>query len=127
MKAFATLALPGTYVGPAGQPLVGRLVANTEFLKALFRHGSFDEHWFFVGEGTDREALHTLFVEPGHVAPDRIRTPNLLELPSAIQRGALSVLHHAAHVEQLFDLVWLRDRHAAGPASLPVTGQIHSL
>jgi D-inositol-3-phosphate glycosyltransferase len=125
MDTFATLALPGTYLGPAGQPLVGRLVANTEFLRALFRHGAFARYCFFVGEATDKESLHQLFVEPGHLSPDRMITPNLLELPAAIAAGAVSVLHHAAHIEQLFDLVWLRDRYAR--AALPVTGQIHSL
>ena len=124
MDTFATLAPPGTYVAPAG-PLVGRLVANTELLKALFRHAGFARYCFFVGEAADREALHQLFVEPGHLAPERMVTPNLLELPAALETGAVSVLHHAAHVEQLFDLVWLRDRHAR--ASVPVTGQIHSL
>ncbi len=125
METFATLALPGTYVGPAGQPLVGRLVANTELLKALFRHAGFARYCFFVGEAADREALHQLFVEPGHLAPERMVTPNLLELPAALEAGALSVLHHAAHVDQLFDLVWLRDRHSR--TAVPVTGQIHSL
>ena len=125
METFATLALPGTYVGPAGQPLVGRLVANTELLKAFFRHASFARYCFFVGEAADREALHQLFVEPGHLAPERMVTPNLLELPAALETGAVSVLHHAAHVDQLFDLVWLRDRYAR--AAVPVTGQIHSL
>jgi glycosyltransferase involved in cell wall biosynthesis len=125
METFATLALPGTYLGPAGQPLVGRLVANTEFLKALFRHAGFARYCFFVGEASDREVLHQLFLEPGHLSPDRMVTPNLLELPSALQAGALSVLHHAAHVDQLFDLVWLRDRHAR--TAVPITGQIHSL
>jgi glycosyltransferase involved in cell wall biosynthesis len=124
METFATLALPGTYVGPAG-PLVGRLVANTELLKALFRYGGFQRYCFFVGEAADREALHQLFVEPGHIAPERLLMPNLLELPGALRAGALSVLHHAAHVDQFFDLIWLRDRYATH--TVPVTGQIHSL
>ena len=125
METFATLALPGTYVGPAGQPLVGRLVANTEFLKALFRHADVGRYVFFVGEAADKEVLHQLFLEPGHLAPERLMTPNLLELPALLQTGGVSVLHHAAHVDQLFDLVWLRDRHAR--SAIPVTGQIHSL
>ncbi len=125
METFATLALPGTYLGPPGQPLVGRLVANTELLKALFRHAGFARYCFFVGEAADREALNQLFLEPGYLAPERMVTPNLLELPAALESGALSVLHHAAHVDQLFDLVWLRDRYAR--AAVPVTGQIHSL
>jgi len=124
METFATLAPPGTFIAPAG-PLVGRLVANTELLKALFRHAGFARYCFFVGEAADREALHQLFVEPGHLAPDRMVTPNLLELPAALETGAVSVVHHAAHVDQLFDLVWLRDRYAR--AAVPVTGQIHSL
>ena len=98
METFATLAPPGTYVAPAG-PLVGRLVANTELLKALFRHAGFARYCFFVGEAADREALQQLFVEPGHLAPERMVTPNLLELPAALETGAVSVLHHAAHVE----------------------------
>ena len=124
METFATLALPGTYVASSG-PLVGRLVANTELLKALFRHASFSRYCFFVGEAADREALHQLFVESGHLAPERMVTPNLLELPATLEAGAISVLHHATHAEQLFDLVWLRDRYAR--ATIPVTAQIHSL
>lgn len=128
MKTFGALAMPGAFLGPGGQTFMGRLVANTEFMRALFRHGGFDDYCFFVGENGDRDALQHVFVEPGFVEPARLRTRNLLELPRALGAGELSVLHHSAHVDQFPDLVWLRDRHvpASAPA-VPVTAQIHSL
>jgi glycosyltransferase involved in cell wall biosynthesis len=121
VRIFATLAQPGSYLG-GGAPVVGRLVANTELVRALLRHGGFERLLFFAGEGADREAVLAAVPEREHA---RVGIRNLLELPGALARGELDVLHHHTHVEQYFDLVWLRDRYARGP--LPVTAQIHSL
>ena len=128
MKTFAALAMPGAFLGPTGQTFLGRLIANTEFTRALFRYGSFDDYCFFVGEAGDREALEQVFVQPGFIDAHRLRTRNLLELPAALASGDISVLHHSSHVDQYPDLVWLRDRHVPPLApAIPVTGQIHSL
>jgi glycosyltransferase involved in cell wall biosynthesis len=119
------LALPGTFLTPGSSTLVGRLVANTELLKALVRHGSFESYAFFLGEGSDREPLRQLFIESGAIAPERAQLLNVLQLPAALAAGQVSVLHHFSHVDQLFDLVWSRDRYAS--SAIPVSGQIHSL
>ncbi len=126
MKTFATLATSGTFQGiAAGEVLVGRLVANSEFMRALFAHGSFERFALFCGENADAQAVRDRFVATGLVDPARLLLPNLLELPAMLSRGELDVLHHASHQEAFLDLVWLRDRYAPGP--LPVTAQIHSL
>src|SRR5579872_2288075 len=129
-KVFATLAVPGTFAAAAASPPAGRLVANTEFLKAMMRFGSFDRFCFFLGEGGDRDAVDALAATlgPGGDAAARVQVRHLLDLPRAFAEGAVSVFHHASHVERFLDLVWLRDRFApAGAAAIPVTGQIHSL
>ena len=126
LRHFGALSGPGSYLGPqAGGPLVGRLVANTEFLRALFRYGSFETYRFFIGEKADADALRTLILEPGWLPPERLIIDHLLRLPTALARGEIDVLHHNSHVGGWNDLIALRDRHA--PGVVPVTGQIHSL
>lgn len=126
MKTFATLATPGTFQGMAGgEVLVGRLVANAEFLRALFAYSSFERFALFCGEKGDAQAVRDRFVAPGLVDPTRLSMPNLLELPAMLDRGEIDVLHHASYQDAFLDLIWLRDRFVRGP--LPVTAQIHSL
>lgn len=127
-KTFAMLSVPGTFVNAAAAPEAGRRVANTEFLKALVRHGTFDRFCLFIGENGDRIDIDKLAAEQGLLSSDRLIVRHLLDLPRAFADGDINVMHHASHVERYFDLVWLRDRFAA-PAhpAIPVTGQIHSL
>lgn len=126
LRTFGSLAGPGMYLGAqAGGPLVGRLVANTDFLRALFRYGSFETYRFFVGENADVAALEALVIGQGWLPRERIRIDNVLRLPTALERGEIDVLHHSSHVDAFNDLVALRDRHAT--RVVPVTGQIHSL
>ncbi|MFT3840854.1 MAG: glycosyltransferase family 4 protein [Myxococcaceae bacterium] len=123
MRTFATLAVPGTYTSGGG-PLVGRTVANAQFLKALVRHSGFEELALITGENGDIEPLDALTKDWG--APEgRLAVYSLWQLPTLLQRGALDVLHHPSHVDRLHDLVALRDRYAS--RTVPVTGQIHSL
>ena len=126
MKTFATLATAGTFRGTgAGDVLVGRLVANSELMRALFRHSGFERFLLFCGERGDAQAAREQFADQGLVDPARLALPNLLELPAMLGRGEIDVLHYASHQDAFLDLVWLRDRYAQGP--LPVTAQIHSL
>jgi len=125
-RTFATFASPGTLTGSvAGEVLVGRLVANTEFLKALARHGSFERFLFLAGENGDAAAIEQALVAPGHLARERVVVHNLVNLPLFLASGEIDVLHLASHIESFLDCTWLRDRHAR--AALPVTSQIHSL
>ena len=105
--------------------MVGRVVANTEFWRALVRYGSFDRLRFFVGEGGDVAGLEAQLVDTGILPRERLEVQNLLALPEALAAGELDVLHLSAVSAAFVDLVWLRDRHARRP--LPVTAQIHSL
>jgi glycosyltransferase involved in cell wall biosynthesis len=128
-RTFATIAPPGTFLGEVAAGgtglVVGRAVANTEFMRALVRWGSFDRFVFFVGEGGDVAALEQQFVASGILPRDRLELPHLLALPDVMAAGALDVLHLGALAGTMSDLVWLRDRYA--PRALPITAQIHSL
>lgn len=123
MKTLGMLASPGTWSTPGG-PLVGRTVANAQFLKALLRHSRFDEIALFIGETADLPALEALTQE-WNVDEERLAAYTVWQLPELLARGRIDVLHHASHVERLYDLVAARDRFA--PKTVPVTGQIHSL
>ncbi|MFT3706049.1 MAG: glycosyltransferase family 4 protein [Archangium sp.] len=123
MQTLGMLASPGTWSSP-GQPLVGRTVANTQFLKALLSHSSFEEIALFIGETADLASLEKL-TENWNVPEERLAAYSLWQLPELLARGRLDLIHHASHVDRLFDLIALRDRYASKP--VPVTGQIHSL
>jgi glycosyltransferase involved in cell wall biosynthesis len=129
MRRLGTIAPPGTFLGTsfaAGTGIVvGRVVANAEFWRALARHGSFDRLRFFAGEGGDVAALESQLVDTGIVPRERLEVQNLVALPQALAAGELDVVHLSAVSAAFADLVWLRDRHARRP--LPVTAQIHSL
>lgn len=123
MKTLGMLASPGTWSTP-GLPLVGRTVANAQFLKALLSHSNFDELTLFIGETADLAALEQL-TEGWDVEEERLAAYSLWQLPELLSRGRIDVLHHASHVERLIDLIAIRNRYASKP--VPVTGQIHSL
>jgi|APLak6261675434_1056106.scaffolds.fasta_scaffold00281_2 glycosyltransferase involved in cell wall biosynthesis len=123
MRTLGMLATPGTWTTP-GQPLVGRTVANAQFLKALLRYSSFEEISLFIGETNDLPALEKL-TEGWNVSEERLAAYTVWQLPELLARGRLDVLHHASHVDRLYDLLAARERFA--PKTVPVTGQIHSL
>lgn len=122
-KTLGMLASPGTWSTPGG-PLVGRTVANAQFLKALLRYSSFEELSLFIGETADLPALEQL-TQDWNVSEERLAAYTVWQLPELLARGRLDVLHHASHVDRLYDLLAVRDRFA--PKTVPVTGQIHSL
>ena len=122
MRTFATLATSLSYGQAGSGALVGRMVANTSFIRALARYAEFDAFRFFVGESADASAVRELFAND---LGDRLQVSNMLELPAALQRDELSVLHNGSHLDRFLDLVFLRDKYAT--RSVPVTGQIHTL
>ena len=127
-RTLAAFARPGSFVSAPGQGndiLVGRKVANTSFLRAMIRYGSFDRYCFFVGENTDIEGVSGLLKGYESDLVDRIVVRNLLDLPEALSRGEISVIHQNSHAEQMGPLIVLRNRYAN--EAVPVTGQIHSL
>ena len=130
-RTLATFVRPGSFLSPAEQSnpaatiLVGRKVANTSFIHALLRYGSFDRYCFFVGENGDLRAVQHLIDGGDPTLKDRITVLNMLELPDALAHGMVSVLHQNSHIDQIGTLVALRDRYAK--RAVPVTSQIHSL
>ncbi len=127
-RTLATFVQPGTFVNAGGGPgdiLVGRKVANTSFILALLTYGSFDKYCFFVGENNDLESVKALLDGQEQGIVERIIVRNILELPEALARGEIQVLHQNSHAEQMGTVLTLRDRYATSP--IPVTAQIHSL
>ena len=127
-RTLATFAQPGSFVGAGGGTtdiLVGRKVANTSFVRALLRYGSFDKYCFFVGENGDLEGINSLVAGLDPAIIERIIVRNILELPDALAQGELSVVHQNSHADQMGAVLSLRNRYAT--SAVPVTGQIHSL
>ncbi len=123
MRTFATFATPSSYGRAAkGGVLVGRMVANTDFVRALARHADFEAFYFFVGESGMKPWIEEHF---GAELERRLVVRNALELPGALERGELSLIHYGSHLDRFLDLVWQSERHAT--RTVPVTGQIHSL
>jgi len=127
-RTLATFAQPGTFVattGGAGDLLVGRKVANTSFIRALLNYGSFDKYCFLIGENSDLDGINALLEGQDPSIIERIVVRNVLELPDALARGEISVLHQSSHANEIGTVLTLRDRYAQ--SAVPVTGQIHSL
>lgn len=123
MRTLGMLAAPGTWTSPQ-QPLVGRTVANAQFLKALLQYSSFEEISLFIGETADLAVLEDL-TKSWNVPEERLAAYTVWQLPEVLLRNRLDVLHHASHVDRLYDLIAIRNRF--GTKTIPVTGQIHSL
>ncbi|MBJ96007.1 MAG: hypothetical protein CMP23_16205 [Rickettsiales bacterium] len=127
-RTLATFAQPGSFISAAGSPgeiLVGRKVANTSFIKALLHYGDFDRYCFLVGENGDLEGIKALLAGHDPATVDRIEVRNVIELPEAMARGEINVLHQYSHADHMGAVLNLRNRYAQ--SSLPVTAQIHSL
>ena len=125
MKTFAIPGSSAAFATAGQQLLVGRKVANIEFLKALFRHGSFDRFSFLAGEATEERFLREFFVDGGLLEEERFEVQNSLNLPRLLKEGAYDVIHNGSHLDAFLDMVWTRDRYAK--THVPVTGHIFSL
>ncbi len=123
MRTLGTLASPEMFT-PSGGVLVGRTVANAQLLRALALYGSMESITLFVGELSEARPLASLVASWG-VAPSRVTMRRVWDMPAMLAQGEVDALHHASHVDRLYDLVALRDRYAT--RATPVTGQIHSL
>ncbi len=122
MRIWATL---DDFLRPEGGQLVGRNVANNNFLKALFKYGTFDKYHFFLANSAHRR----LFMEKWKPVVDAFGIANKIELfdrldlPEMMQRNDYTVFHCSDHVTWLTPLCRLRNRYA----KIPVTAMIHSL
>ncbi|MCD6305114.1 MAG: glycosyltransferase family 4 protein [Deltaproteobacteria bacterium] len=107
------------------EKLVGKGVANYNFLEALLRYGHFDEyHFFLVNQAHKKafEAAHAdLFrqVKAGSCVKVFYRS----QLPDAVRAYDYTVFHQTDHIVHFNSLCHFRNR--AG--SFPVTSFIHSI
>ena len=103
--------------------LVGRLVANATFLRALTKYGSLDAIHFFTGESSENEQMDEIRQAYGNDV--EIRVSNLIDFPQALEEGSLDVVHFNELNVRMPTVMHLRNRFAK--KTLPITGQIHSL
>ncbi|MEE2751399.1 MAG: glycosyltransferase family 4 protein, partial [Myxococcota bacterium] len=125
MHTLATVVEPGTLGDAEGQLLVGRTVANSGFLRAVLEHGTFERYLFFIGEVRAQRAIEALI---GTLSPEvqkRAELRNMLQLPQSLASGDISVFHQNSPINQIGEIIRLRDRFAS--QTVVVTGQIHSL
>lgn len=115
------------FLPPSAAPeQVGRNMANHYFLRALLRHGTFDEYHFFLCN----EAHAALFWRAqGPVldelgARDKVRVFPRIALGAQVREVDYTVFHLSDHVTSFAALC--RVRHRLG-ASFPVSGFIHSV
>jgi len=129
MRTLGTFARPGSFAPTASAAgadvLVGRKVANSSFIRALLRHGTYDRYCFFVGETADLAGIEPLLEGLGSEVSDRVEARPLVNLPESLAAGDISAIHQNSPGDQLGQLLRLRDRYAT--STVPVTGQIHSL
>ncbi len=125
MHTLATVVEPGTLGDGEGQLLVGRTVANSGFLRAVLEHGTFERYLFFVGEIRSQRAIEALIATLPSELQSRADLRNILQLPSSLAAGDISVFHQNSPINQIGEIIRLRDRYASQP--VVVTGQIHSL
>jgi len=103
--------------------LVGRLVANATFLRALTQFGTLDAIHFFIGESSEQKQMEA--IQRAYGGDVEIRVSNLIDFPQALERGSLDVVHFNELNVRMPTVMHLRNRFAK--KTLPVTGQIHSL
>ena len=108
-------------------PILGRRVANLQFLRALLRADPFDEYHFFIGDRAARESLgeHLGQFFPDLAEQGKLRLLDRRNLPRALAEHDYHCFHqsdcitHPPHLARL--------RNAASREIFPVTGPIHSL
>jgi glycosyltransferase involved in cell wall biosynthesis len=106
---------------------IGRLVANHDFVKAVLRHGDFDE-FVFSNTSSRNLALFRETAEGWGVPGSRlshVRCVTYPELPGVLERDDFEVFHLGGWGWMMAGLHYVRARHA--PVQWPITAVIHSL
>ena len=111
----------------AAERRIGRLVANHDFIKALIRHGSFDEYVLANPSAVNQRAFLDVLESWGLDAAARARvTPvPLVDLPARLATDDFHVFHAGGWGAFLPGLARLRAAHA--PRPWPITGMIFSI
>ncbi|MBW1740037.1 MAG: glycosyltransferase family 4 protein [Deltaproteobacteria bacterium] len=107
--------------------MLGKKVANFEFLKALLRYGSFDEYHFFLPTISTRLNLQTIIRKTG--IEDRIlkrlKFYSFLDLQEKLMENDYQVFHQGDFMTYFSSLCFIRNRFAK--RKFPITGVTHSL
>lgn len=108
-------------------PVLGRRVANAQFLRFLLAADPFDEYHFFLADQGGREALghqmERLF--PEHWKAGRLKLLDRRLLPRAVAGADYHCFHQSDCI--LLQPHLARLRNACSRRIFPVTGPIHSL
>lgn len=107
--------------------MLGRHVANLEFLTALLRYGSFDEYHFFMSHDTISGHLNDAFKKIG--LDENILKRIKLSFPFSIEEKLkgikYNVFHHSDFMTYFPSLAYIRNRYAQ--SRFPITGVTHSI
>lgn len=125
MRRFGTI-FPFLEKGEANLRL-GRLVANHDFVKALLKHGTFDEY-VFGNPSQSNIAAFSQAIEGWQLpneAKERIRIVSYFDLPRILAENQFRVFHLGGWGYFAPGLHYLRGRYASNP--WPITSVTHSL
>lgn len=108
-------------------PILGRKVANVQFLDALLRADSFDEYHFFLGDRLQGRSLqnHVGKTAPHILEEGRLRVFDRRELPGELGRTDYHCFHLSDCITTQPYLASLRNQYSK--RVFPITGVIHSL
>jgi glycosyltransferase involved in cell wall biosynthesis len=125
MRRFGTI-FPFLEKGETNLRL-GRLVANHDFVKALLKHGTFDEY-VFGNPSHSNIAAFSQAIEGWQLpkeAKERIRIVTYFDLPLILKENEFRVFHLGGWGYFAPGLHYLRARYASNP--WPITSVTHSL
>ena len=121
-KVWASL---DDFFPPEGEFKVGRSFANHNFIRALWRHGTFDEYHFFLHSPSHQKPFEEK--HGPHLnslpAPPKVRLFSRVDLPRMMKEEEYTVFHQSDHIRMFNTLCHFRNSHGA----FPVTAFIHSL
>ncbi|WP_319470526.1 glycosyltransferase family 4 protein [uncultured Pseudodesulfovibrio sp.] len=108
-------------------PVLGRKVANIQFLSALLGADIFDEYHFFLGDRKQGDALrqHLKKTAPLLLENGRIRIFDRRELPRMLGTTDYHCFHLSDCITTQPHMARLRNRYSR--RIFPITGTIHSL
>lgn len=110
-----------------GDRIVGRAVANREFLKALMKMDPFSEYHFFLGDSFDRQNFKKyndyIFRRPD--LKEKVRIYYRHQLPHMISVNEYLVFHQSDFITHMAQLASLRSAWSKRP--FLITGITHSL
>ncbi|MDD5434013.1 MAG: glycosyltransferase family 4 protein, partial [Nitrospira sp.] len=107
--------------------MLGRHVANLEFLTALLRYGSFDQYHFFMSHDTISGHLNDAFKKIGldENILKRIKLSFPFSIEEKLKNIRYNVFHHSDFMTYFPSLAYIRNRYAE--SRFPITGVTHSI